>query len=64
MPTYRIFSVGEHGQLRRIGELDCANDAEILLRAGEFKIQGPVEIWQGARLVKRLDPASSIETSS
>ena len=56
MADYRCYFVNSLDQIETAQSLDCTEDAQALLKAGELaELQSlGVEIWSGARLVGRL----------
>jgi hypothetical protein len=60
MADYRCYFVNNLDQIQTAQNLDCAEDAEAMLQAGELaEAQSlTVEIWNGARLVGRVPQAS------
>jgi hypothetical protein len=61
MADYRCYFVNDLHQIQAARNLDCAEDAEALLQAGELAQSQSltVEIWNGARLVGRLARAAA-----
>jgi hypothetical protein len=56
MADYRCYLVNNLDQIQSATELQCAEDSEAILQAGELAQSQSltVEIWKGARLVGRL----------
>ncbi len=48
---YRAYTVGSDGHLSIPRILECADDAEAIAAVKGFLNGGPVELWEGARLV-------------
>jgi hypothetical protein len=53
---YRIFFLNDAGQSYRKLELDCADDAGAALCAEGHASGRAMELWSGARVVKRFPP--------
>lgn len=55
--TYRCYLIS-HKHIKGVRVVECGNDGEVLLRAGELLEAYPelemVEVWQGQRLVASL----------
>ena len=58
MPNYRIVTVDKSGKLSRRRDFVCDNDADAIVWAKHSVDDDPVEIWNGARFVDRLEPRS------
>ena len=57
MPGYRIYRVDEEGHIKDLAaELTCDTDEEALERARRYVDGLALEVWNRARLVKRLEP--------
>jgi hypothetical protein len=56
MADYRCYLVNSLDQIQSATELQCEEDSEAMLQAGELAQSQSltVEIWNGARLVGRL----------
>ena len=61
MADYRCYLVNNLDQIQSAAELQCAEDSEAMLQAGELAQSQSltVEIWNGARLVGRLPRAET-----
>ncbi|WP_119304293.1 hypothetical protein [Dongia deserti] len=61
MADYRCYFVNNLDQIQAARMLECAEDAEAMLQAGELAESQSltVEIWNGARLVGRVPQATS-----
>jgi len=57
MGHYRLYFLDEQGRINRALDLECADDEEAVSRVSEHRYQYGLELWEGARLVKRF-PAS------
>jgi hypothetical protein len=55
MTEYRAYTVGLEGRLVHYETLDCPNDAEAIVEAQRLLRQHDMEIWNGERLVARLE---------
>jgi hypothetical protein len=56
MADYRAYTVGLDGRLIGFEPLVCADDAEAIERAKLLVGDRSIELWNGPRLVIRLDP--------
>ena len=52
---YRLYFIDANNHIRRRVDLECRDDAHAIEVVGEHAPEGGVELWQGARLVKRFD---------
>ena len=60
MPVYRIYTLTETDLIANVQEVDCADDAGAIATAEALRSEHPwVEIWCGARLVRRWLPLAS-----
>jgi hypothetical protein len=64
MADYRCYLVNNLDQIQSATNLQCAEDVEAMLQAGELAQSQSltVEIWNGARLVGRV-PRSEVARS-
>jgi hypothetical protein len=56
MTEYRACTVGLEGRLIHYETLDCPNDAEAVVEAQRLLRKHDMELWNGGRLVTRLEP--------
>jgi hypothetical protein len=56
VPHYRLYFLRADNRVDRAVDLDCANDEEMIAKASELRGLQAMELWQGIRLVKRLEP--------
>jgi hypothetical protein len=57
MLDYRVYLLDEGGRVGQIPEvIRCANDEDATRRARRLQGHLAAEVWQGARLVIKLDP--------
>ena len=57
MPDYRIYTVKEDGHLAGPPRIvECTNDEIVVQEARHLLEDQLLEIWQGPRVVMRLDP--------
>jgi len=55
MPDYRVYSIYQ-GRISDPPEVvTCDNDEQAIERASKLKGRCPVELWQGERLVAKID---------
>jgi len=61
MADYRCYLVNNLDQIQSATNLECAEDSEAMLQAGELAQSQSltVEIWSGARLVGRVPHAET-----
>jgi hypothetical protein len=52
---YRAYQIGPDGRIKSGVDLDCADDAEAIEAAGQLVGECAVELWQGTRMVARLE---------
>lgn len=60
MGEYRLYLFNESGHIGRSKEMACDDDQQAIERATELRHAHLVEVWQGARLVKRIEPAGPL----
>ena len=53
---YRAFFVGRDGHFDGVEQLLCNNDDEAVEQVKRLANQYGVELWNGSRLVARIDP--------
>lgn len=57
MFSYRVYVLEEGNRIKNVPQiLECQDDAEAILRAQELLADKPIEIWEGARIVKKIKP--------
>ena len=56
MADYRAFFVGADGQFDGYRAFVCDTDDDAIVWAEQLLEDQPIELWTGARLVKRLAP--------
>jgi hypothetical protein len=61
LPHYRAYIVGRDGHFIEAIDLDCANDAAAVDASMRFVDGNDVEVWQGGRMVSRLDRNPAID---
>jgi hypothetical protein len=52
---YRAYQIGPDGHIKLGTDLDCADDAEAIEAADQLVGENAVELWQGTRMVARLE---------
>jgi hypothetical protein len=58
MANYRVVKIDKSGQLSRHRSFVCDNDDDAIVWAKQLVDDAPVELWNGARFVARLEPRS------
>jgi hypothetical protein len=58
MPDYRLYRF-QNGHIKQAVALDCVDDAEAVAEAAQMVDGEILELWQGSRMVVRLDPEAS-----
>lgn len=56
MAYYRIYFMDGGGHIRRFKELEAGSDSDAVAFAETLAAGQKLEIWNGSRLVRRLDP--------
>jgi hypothetical protein len=56
MPLYRVYVLGEHGQLESVLNLDCADDVSAKERVRRLADGYEVELWRLVAELKFDDP--------
>jgi hypothetical protein len=55
VPTYRMYTVNREGRILAPAQVvECADDREAIRRAQPLVNGHDIEIWRGARVVRRL----------
>jgi hypothetical protein len=63
MPDYRIYVLDKDGHIKKPPEhIVCSDDAATLESAREHLGGQPIEVWDHARFVTRLEPVGSKKT--
>lgn len=57
MADYRLYNIIE-GRIASARDFQCDDDEAAVERARQLAAGRPVELWQGARLVRRIEPAA------
>ena len=56
MPDYRVYTLLKADKIAgRADVVTCASDAEAVVKARRFLQSNDIEVWQGARMVGRLN---------
>ncbi|MGY3620530.1 hypothetical protein [Bradyrhizobium sp. USDA 10063] len=58
MREYRAYLLGIDGHIRERMELESETDEEAVARARQHFNVGTIEVWQGVRIVAKLDGGS------
>lgn len=61
MATYRLFFLDHRSKVRHSLATECADDDEAVSWALAQPRGEPTELWQGERVVRRLDPEPTKE---
>ena len=57
MPSYRIYTLSKDDHVRAPPQvIDCADDSAAVATAKQLLDGQSIEVWNDARLVKRLEP--------
>jgi hypothetical protein len=57
MLEYRVYLLDEDGRIREVPQImNCAHDEEAMRQARQLQGKRVAEVWQGKRLVIKLDP--------
>lgn len=54
MRGYRLYLLDDRDHIRSAIDLECEDDADAI-RCAETSLHAPMELWQGARMVKKFD---------
>lgn len=57
MGHYRLYFLGHEGRFLRAQDIEVESDQEAVQAARELDHAHCIEVWQGARLVAKVDPA-------
>jgi hypothetical protein len=60
MADYRAYIVGDDGHIIGFEPLVCADDGEAIEKAKRLVDRYPIEVWNGERLVKRLNTTKKL----
>jgi len=59
MAGYRLYFLDDNGRIRDAAEFECVDDAEALAQAQSRADGRSMELWSGARVVRKIaKPAS------
>ncbi|HEX2802856.1 MAG TPA: hypothetical protein VHN55_02570 [Sphingomicrobium sp.] len=58
LPGYRHYRLDGAGKINRAEWLDAPNDEEAIAQVRKLRLGAPSEIWNGNRLVARVDASS------
>ena len=56
MREYKLYIFDDKNHIRSAIDLECEDDAQAI-RLARASPKGPMELWQGARMVKTFRPA-------
>lgn len=56
MPHYRLYFLHSDNRISRAIDVECAGDEHAIEQAASFRYVHAIEVWQGTRLVKRIEP--------
>lgn len=54
MAGYRLYFLDDNGRIRDAAEFECADDAEALTQAQSRADGRDMELWSGARVVRKI----------
>jgi hypothetical protein len=63
MVAYRLYLLDDKDHIKSAMDLECEDDAHAISRA-ETWLHAPMELWQGARMVKRFPPPETHRIAS
>jgi hypothetical protein len=63
MRNYRLYLLDQNDRIQSAVELQCDDDADAIQMARSL-LDGPMELWEGARIVRRLYPEDEHERAS
>jgi hypothetical protein len=55
MRDYKLYGLDQDDRIRSAVDLQCDDDDDAI-RLAESMLTGPMELWQGARIVRRFYP--------
>ncbi len=55
LADYRLYFLDPQNHIRRRVDLECRDDGHAIEMVADHAPHGGVELWQGARLVKRFE---------
>jgi hypothetical protein len=55
MAGYRLYFLDDNGRIRDAAEFECDGDAEALAQAESRADGRDMELWSGARVVRKID---------
>ena len=59
MPHYRLYFPDWEDRISKAMDLECSSDDEAIEKATNVRHRHVTELWQGIRLVKRIEPSST-----
>ena len=62
MREYRLYLLDDRDHIRSAVDLECEDDAQAI-RLAKTSTSAPMELWQGARKVKKIDAARTRSTA-
>lgn len=54
MAGYRLYFLDDNGRIRDAAEFECGGDDEALARAETHQDGRAMELWSGARIVRKI----------
>jgi len=64
MPNYRVVTIDDAGRPGRHRAFVSDNDGDAIVWAKQLVDGAPIELWNGARFVTRLEPSSALKTDA
>jgi hypothetical protein len=55
MRDYKLYLLDQNGHIQSAVDLQCEDDADAIQLA-ESLVDGPMELWEGARVVRKFRP--------
>jgi hypothetical protein len=54
---YRAYVIDSYGKIKKAEEIEAGSDGEAVIAAKLLENMSGIELWEGARLVIRIDPS-------
>ena len=56
MPHYRVYFLDRDNKISKAADTECATDDDALVKIVSFRYAGAIELWQGIKCIKRIEP--------